>query len=97
MLLGRKVHNVEKAFNTLHAGFGVREDYPPARFFEEPVKTGPYRGSIFSYDEWQRMLKEYYRLHGWDPETGLQTEGLLRKLDLLFVLEKLKKSGKLPK
>ena len=70
MLLGRKVHNVEKAFNTLHAGFEVKEDYPPARFFEEPVKTGPYQGSIFSYDEWQRMLKEYYRLHGWDPKPG---------------------------
>jgi aldehyde:ferredoxin oxidoreductase len=97
MLLGRKVHNVEKAFNTLHAGFGVKEDYPPARFFEEPVKTGPHRGSRFSHDKWQTMLTEYYRLHGWDPETGLQTERLLRKLDLLFVLEKLKKSGKLPK
>jgi len=96
MLLGRKVHNIEKAFNTLHAGFGVEDDYPPSRFFDEPVKSGPYKGALFTRPEWQRMIEEYYNLHGWDPKTGLQTEEVLRELDLSFVLKRLKDAGKLP-
>jgi len=96
MLLGRKIHNIEKAFNTLHADFGIEDDYPPARFFEEPVKSGPYKGSLFIRKEWQTMLEEYYRIHGWDPKTGLQTKAILSELGLLFVLEKLKEAGKLP-
>lgn len=96
MLMGRKVHNIEKAFNTLHAGFGVEDDYPPPRFFEEPVKSGSYKGALFTRHEWQSMLEEYYNLHGWDPKTGLQTEAVLRELGLLFVLKKLKDAGKLP-
>jgi len=96
MFLGRKIHNIEKAFNTLHADFGIEDDYPPARFFEEPVKSGPYKGSLFIRQEWQTMLEEYYRVHGWDPKTGLQTKAILSELGLLFVLEKLKEAGKLP-
>jgi aldehyde:ferredoxin oxidoreductase len=95
MFLGRKVHNIEKAFNTLHAGFGAEDDYPPERFFEEPVKSGPYSGARFTRGEWQSMLEEYYLLHGWDPKTGLQTKGILNELGLGFVLEKLEKAGKL--
>jgi aldehyde:ferredoxin oxidoreductase len=95
MILGRKVHNIEKAFNTLHAGFGAEDDYPPGRFFEEPVKSGPYEGALFTRGEWQSMLEEYYRLHGWDPKTGLQTEEILKELGLGFVREKLTKAGKI--
>jgi aldehyde:ferredoxin oxidoreductase len=96
MVLGRKIHNLEKAFNTLHAGFGMHDDFPPKRFFEEPVKTGPYKGSRFTYSGWQGMLKEYYRLHGWDPETGLQTSKILTELNLPNVLDRLRQAGKVP-
>ncbi len=96
MLLGRRVHNIEKAFNTLHAGFGKEDDWPPERFFKEPVKSGPYKGSVFKYREWQAMLEEYYSLHGWDRKSGVQTEAVLKELDLSFVLEKLKQAKKLP-
>jgi aldehyde:ferredoxin oxidoreductase len=94
MFMGRRIHNIEKAFNTLHGNFGVQDDYPPDRFFKEPVKTGLYKGSLFTRHEWQNMLEEYYRLHGWDSKTGLQTEELLKELNLSFVLERLKAAGK---
>lgn len=42
------------------------------------------------------MLKEYYSLHGWDPETSLQTESTLMELNLPFLVDKLKNAGKLP-
>ncbi|MBW1945970.1 MAG: hypothetical protein JRJ51_24560, partial [Deltaproteobacteria bacterium] len=95
MLLGRKVHNIEKAFNTLHAGFGVKDDQPPERFFVEPVKSGKYKGAKFSHRQWQDMLEEYYLLHGWNARNGLQTEDTLHDLGLDSVSERLRQEGKL--
>jgi hypothetical protein len=43
------------------------------------------------------MLEEYYTLHGWDRKTGVQTEAVLKELNLPFVLGKLKQAKKLPK
>ncbi|MBW1819538.1 MAG: hypothetical protein JRJ60_20550, partial [Deltaproteobacteria bacterium] len=88
--------HIEKAFNTLHGNFGVEDDYPPQRFFEEPVKSGPCKGSLFDREKWKGMLEEYYALHGWDPETGLQTRRVLRELGLSSVLGKLEEAGRLP-
>jgi aldehyde:ferredoxin oxidoreductase len=95
MFLGRKIHNIEKAFNTLHANFSKKDDFPPERFMVEPVKTGPYKGSLFKHEDWQTMLEEYYGLHGWDKQTGLQTESVLTTLGLESVAGKLKDAGRL--
>jgi aldehyde:ferredoxin oxidoreductase len=85
MRIGLQVHNLEKAFNTLHGGFTRRDDYPPRRYWTEPVKLGPYAGERIDHEAWERMLDEYYSLHGWDKETGLQTRQALEALDLLTV------------
>jgi len=95
MRVGRQVHNLEKAFNTLHAGFNRSHDYPPKRYWEEPVKSGPYRGERLDQEAWERMLDEYYRLHGWDVETSLQTRETLENLDLKLVADRLEEAGKL--
>jgi len=95
MHMGRRVHNLEKAFNTLHAGFDRSHDYPPKRYWEEPVRSGPYRGEHIDHDAWEVMLDEYYRLHGWDPETGLQTREGLSSIGLEDVAERLSASGKM--
>ena len=87
--------NIEKAFNTLHAGFGVEDDQPPERFFLEPVQSGKYQGAKFDHREWNDMLEEYYVLHGWDAQTGLQTEAILADLGLYSVLERLRQEEKL--
>ena len=34
MRIGQQVHNVEKAFNTLHADFRREDDFPPLRLME---------------------------------------------------------------
>ncbi len=89
MRIGRQVQNVEKAFNVLHGGFTRKDDYPPKRYWEEPVKSGPYEGEHIDHAAWERMLDEYYTLHGWDPETGLQKRETLEELGLVEVVEKL--------
>ena len=95
MGIGRRVHNLEKAFNTLHGGFTRKDDYPPKRYWEEPVKSGPYKGEHIDHETWERMLDEYYSLHGWDAESGLQIRDSLEAVDLKAVADSLEESGKL--
>jgi aldehyde:ferredoxin oxidoreductase len=95
MTAGERIHNIEKAFNTLHTGFGRKDDYPPTRFLEEPISTGPLQGELLHEDKWGEMLDEYYELHGWDKETSWQTKRSLENLQLGEVADELEKAGKL--
>jgi aldehyde:ferredoxin oxidoreductase len=94
-LIARRSYNMEKAFNTLHTGFDRKDDYPPERFMEEPVKSGPYKGYRCEKENWDKMLDEFYELHGWDKETGLQTRAGLEALGMVEVAQELEKTGKL--
>lgn len=95
MLMGRRLYNLEKAFNTIHAGFDRKDDLPPKRYMEEPVKSGPYRGAKCVRGKFDAMLDEFYELNGWDKETGLQTRSGLTEIGLEDIAIKLKKAGKL--
>jgi aldehyde:ferredoxin oxidoreductase len=79
---GERVYNLEKLFN-LREGFGRASDYPPLRFFEEPLSDGPGKGAKLSRDDYDRLLNEYYEARGWDKETGVPTPAKLKSLDLL--------------
>ena len=79
---GERVYNVEKLFN-LREGFGRESDYPPLRFFEEPLSDGPGKGARLSRPDYDRLLNEYYESRGWDKETGVPSPEKLRSLDLL--------------
>ena len=91
--IGRRLHNLEKAINTLHGGFIRKDDYPPKRYWEEPVMSGPYKGEHIDHGEWNKALDEYYRLHGWDVETGLQTRSGLKNIGLGVVADILEEAG----
>ena len=95
MLIGQRVHNIEKAFNTLHAGLKRKDDFPPKRFMHEAIGSGPNKGEKLNEISWNQMLDEYYKLHGWDVKTGWQTSKCLDELDLPEVKEKLYRSDKL--
>ena len=89
--IGERIVNVEKAFNTLHAGFTRKDDYPPGRFFNEKIKSGPLKGEALDKKMWDNMLDQYYDLHDWDKTTSLQKKDKLEKLGLIEVSKKLKK------
>ena len=91
--IGKRLHNIEKAINTIHGGFGRKEDYPPKRYWEEPVKSGPYKGDHINHETWEKTLSEYYGLHGWDPETGLQTRSGLEAIDMGVIADRLEAEG----
>lgn len=82
MLMGRRSYNLEKAFNTIHARFERKDDLPPKRYMEQPVKSGPYAGHKCDKENWEKMLDRYYELHGWDKRTGLQTRKCLQEVGL---------------
>jgi aldehyde:ferredoxin oxidoreductase len=90
-----RIINIEKAFNVLHANLGRRDDYPPSRSFNEPIKSAPFKGFKLSKQKYGEMLNEYYQLHGWDPETGLQTRKSLEDIGLEGVARDLEKADKL--
>jgi aldehyde:ferredoxin oxidoreductase len=93
--ISEKVINIQKAFNTLYAGFSRRDDYPPRRLIEEPVKSGPYKGNCIDRNKWDEMLDRYYEFHNWDKGTGLQTKKVLERLSLEKVTDRLADKGRL--
>ncbi len=70
--IGRQIQNIEKAFNVIHARFDRKNDYPPKRFWEEPVKLRSYKEQYIDHRQWDQMLDDYCKLHEWDVVTGLQ-------------------------
>lgn len=92
---GLQAHNLEKAFNTFHVGFSRKDDFPCYRYYNEEVKSGPYKGEKLDHNIWERMLDEYYRLSEWDMKTGLQTRQGLENIGMEKVADKLEKAGKL--
>jgi len=94
-LIARRSYNLEKAFNTLHTDFDRKDDYPPKRFMEEPVKSGPYKGFRCEKENWDKMLDQFYELQGWDKKTGLQTRTSLIKLGMENVAQRLEKARRL--
>jgi aldehyde:ferredoxin oxidoreductase len=91
--VGDRIHNVGKAFNTLHAGFGRDQDYPADRFFSEPIASGSRAGTVLDRGKWNELLDEYYREKGWDPPSGRQRSERLLTLGLSEVASDLQDAG----
>jgi len=95
MLVVDSAINIEKAFNTIHGNFSREDDYPPPRLMEEPIKSGAFKGALIDKKKWDKMLDEYYHLHGWDKRTGIQTRDGLMELGMEEVAKKLENAEKL--
>lgn len=83
---GLRAVNLMKAFN-LRAGITRELDRPSTRYRSTPV-DGPSKGkNILPY--WEKMLNNYYRLMGWDAETGKPLPETLQKLCLEHIIKDL--------
>jgi aldehyde:ferredoxin oxidoreductase len=92
--IGDRINNVMKAINA-REGMTRKDDYPPDRFFNEPIKTGGGKGEHLDKNKYDGLLDDYYNLRGWDIETGLPTQKKLVTLGLNEVAGDLKIRGKL--
>jgi len=76
---GRRAVNLMRAFN-LRAGIEKELDRPSARYGSTPV-DGPTEG-VSIMPHWDEMLRNYYNLMGWDPETGVPLPSTLEDLGI---------------
>ena len=86
--IGERIHNVERLFNALHAGFDRKDDYPIDKFFCEPIKSGPFQGAVLEREQFDSMLDENYAAHRWD-ERGLPNTDTIKALKLDKLLKHL--------
>ena len=87
--------NLEKAFNLRHTDFDRKDDMPTPRDLNEPIPTGALKGWRIDEEKWNKMLDEYYDLHGWARQTGFPRRRTLEELDLGYVAADLERMGKL--
>jgi len=90
---GRRIVTLEKCFN-VREGATRADDRLPWRLMHE--ENPDREGAINSPEEMNKMLDEYYTLHGWDLETSWPTRETLESLDMSHVAEELARLGKLP-
>jgi len=83
---GLRAVNLMRAFN-LRAGIGPELDRPSARYGSTPA-DGPTAG-IGIMEHWDAMLRNYYRLMGWGPETGVPLPKTLEDLGIGYVIKDL--------
>ncbi|MHA1902482.1 MAG: aldehyde ferredoxin oxidoreductase family protein [Candidatus Thorarchaeota archaeon] len=74
---------LKRLFNA-REGIDRKDDKLPRRFTHEPMPEGPGKGQTVDLEP---MLDDYYKLRGWDLETGLPTEFTISRLDLKWTKE----------
>jgi aldehyde:ferredoxin oxidoreductase len=108
-LYGERIFNLQRAILLREGWRPVTDDAPPEFNFthpivfdklnpqlivpgptEEPVST---KGTVLDRGEFERMRTRYYKLRGWDPDTGLQTAKCLDRLDMPEVKDALESLG----
>jgi aldehyde:ferredoxin oxidoreductase len=65
----------------LREGHGRHTDILPPRL-HEALPEGPLKEKVVTPEEVATIVRDYYVLQGWDPETGVPTPETLRALDL---------------
>jgi aldehyde:ferredoxin oxidoreductase len=87
--------NLQRAIMLREGRQVPREDFPPEINFTEALKSGPnmmvpgpgdkpinIAGNILDREKFRSLLKEYYRLRGWNEETGMPRLETLAALGL---------------
>lgn len=85
-----KIYTIADRIYALIRAFWVREynnlwskemDTPPARWFEEPLTKGSFKGAKLDKEKYEVMLQMYYQKRGWDNR-GVPMKKTLAKLGL---------------
>ncbi len=63
-------------------------DRLPARWYDEPITKGPFKGASLDREEYDSMLQLYYKKRGWDSR-GIPTTKTLSEVGLIDVAQEL--------
>lgn len=94
--LGDRVYALIRAFWVREFGddWSRQMDYPPKRWFDEPLTKGPLKGSHLDRDKYDKLLQAYYDKRGWD-DRGIPTKATMDRLNLSAEAAELAKYVKL--
>jgi aldehyde:ferredoxin oxidoreductase len=81
--LGDRIYALIRAFwvREFDGKWDRTMDYPPERWFKEPLKEGPIAGSHLEKAKYDALLQAYYEKRGWD-DRGIPIKATLEKLGL---------------
>jgi len=82
-----RVYNLTRAISICE-GLASKEDWLPERSFADPVPEGAVKGATLDKSKFKKMVKNYYKLRGWN-EKGVPTPRKLEELGLKDVVERL--------
>ena len=71
--IGERVYNLAHLFNE-REGFSRKDDYLPARIYNEKLTTGATEGKLMPKAEYEKMLSAYYKVRGWDQDGKVTAE-----------------------
>jgi aldehyde:ferredoxin oxidoreductase len=86
MKASERVRNLERMFD-VRQGLRRKDDSLPKKFFDQPLKSGPYKGEVLDREKFEEMKDEYYQIRGWNKETGVPTREKLVELNLAAVAD----------
>jgi len=90
-VIADRIYNLIRAFWIREMGGWRREmDWPPQRWFNNPLTKGPFKGQKLDRDAYSKLLSWYYEIRGWD-ENGIPRKTTLKQLGLDYTIEKLEK------
>lgn len=85
MVIGDRIYTIERAYN-VRCGLTRKDDTIPERFFNPKTETCKFaRIQTVERKKFNEMLDEYYKVRGWNVETGIPTKEKLEKLGLTKV------------
>ncbi len=81
--LGDRVYSLIRAFWVREFGgkWGREVDYPPERWFKEPLTEGALAGKRLFKEKYDGLLQTYYDKRGWD-DRGIPTRATMERLGL---------------
>jgi aldehyde:ferredoxin oxidoreductase len=80
--IGDRIYNLIRSYWKREIPqFGRTWDYPPDRWFEEPLSQGRMKGVKLDREKYDQMLSWYHELRGWD-KNGIPTQETLDRLGL---------------
>jgi len=85
--VGERALNMARAFN-MREGLTEKEDWLPPRMFQ-PQNGGPIPDTAVDPRKMRKAKRTYYRMMGWDEDTGVPTVGKLEELDIPWVAKQL--------
>jgi aldehyde:ferredoxin oxidoreductase len=105
--IGEVIFNLERAIRVREGHRGRESDILPEPYFTVPLATNVQdpeclvpgkdgeiisrKGEVVDRSDFERLKDEFYRLRGWDTDTGLQTRGILKALGLNEVADDLER------